>query len=80
MAAPHSPSSQTAAATRRVSVARQSAAGSRTAGEFGSWCFQRRRIRDMITAARGTQFDPQVVDAFVAIPDATFLRIAADLR
>ncbi|HUZ29845.1 MAG TPA: HD-GYP domain-containing protein [Solirubrobacteraceae bacterium] len=36
--------------------------------------------RDMITAARGTQFDPQVVDAFTAIPDATFLRIAADLR
>jgi HD-GYP domain-containing protein (c-di-GMP phosphodiesterase class II) len=36
--------------------------------------------RDMITAARGTQFDAQVVDAFTAIPDATFLRIAADLR
>jgi hypothetical protein len=33
-------------------VARQSAAGSRTAGAFGSWCLQRRRMRDMITAAQ----------------------------
>jgi ribonuclease P protein subunit RPR2 len=36
--------------------------------------------REMITAGRGSHFDPQVVDAFASIPDATFLRIAADLR
>jgi putative nucleotidyltransferase with HDIG domain len=36
--------------------------------------------REMITAETGRQFDPQVIDAFVSIPDSTFLRIAADLR
>jgi ribonuclease P protein subunit RPR2 len=36
--------------------------------------------RAMITDESGRQFDPQMVDAFTAIPDSTFLRIAADLR
>ncbi len=36
--------------------------------------------REMITAETGRQFDPQVIDAFVSIPDSTFLCIAADLR
>jgi ribonuclease P protein subunit RPR2 len=36
--------------------------------------------RAMITAARGTQFDPRVVDAFNSIDDEVFERIAADIR
>jgi putative nucleotidyltransferase with HDIG domain len=36
--------------------------------------------REMIVAGAGTHFDPQIVDAFTAIPDDTFVRIAADLR
>jgi ribonuclease P protein subunit RPR2 len=31
--------------------------------------------REVITAASGTQFDPQVVDAFTVVPDAEFDRI-----
>jgi ribonuclease P protein subunit RPR2 len=35
--------------------------------------------RAIVTAGRGTQFDPAVVDAFNTIEDATFARIAVDL-
>lgn len=38
------------------------------------------QAREMILAESGGQFDPQIVDAFGAIPDATFLGIAAALR
>jgi len=36
--------------------------------------------RAMIVAETGTHFDPQVIDVFTTIPDATFLRIASELR
>jgi ribonuclease P protein subunit RPR2 len=36
--------------------------------------------REMISAASGTQFDPHVVDAFNSIDDATFERIAAEIK
>ena len=36
--------------------------------------------RAMITAERGTQFDPRVVDAFNSIDDEVFERIAAEIR
>ncbi len=39
-----------------------------------------RTARAMITAESGSQFDPQVVEAFNLVPDATFERIAAELR
>ena len=34
----------------------------------------------MITAERGTQFDPRVVEAFNTIDDEVFERIAAEIR
>jgi ribonuclease P protein subunit RPR2 len=36
--------------------------------------------REMITDESGKQFDPGVVEAFNSIPDATFERIAAEIR
>jgi ribonuclease P protein subunit RPR2 len=36
--------------------------------------------REIIVAESGKQFDPGVIDAFTAIPDATFERIAAEIR
>jgi putative nucleotidyltransferase with HDIG domain len=36
--------------------------------------------REMIVAESGRQFDPEVVDAFSAIPDASFERIGAEIR
>jgi HD-GYP domain-containing protein (c-di-GMP phosphodiesterase class II) len=36
--------------------------------------------RALITAESGTQFDPRVVDAFNAIDDEVFERIAAEIR
>ncbi len=39
-----------------------------------------RCARAMITAERGTQFDPRVVDAFNSIDDHTFERIASEIR
>ena len=36
--------------------------------------------RTMITSESGTQFDPRVVDAFKAIDDQVFERIAAEIR
>jgi putative nucleotidyltransferase with HDIG domain len=36
--------------------------------------------RAMILAGAGTHFDPRVVEAFTAIPDATFLHISSELR
>jgi ribonuclease P protein subunit RPR2 len=39
-----------------------------------------RYARQMITAGRGTQFDPRVIDAFDAIDDQVFERIAAEIR
>jgi len=39
-----------------------------------------RYAREMITSGSGTQFDPRVVDAFNAIDDQVFERIAAEIR
>ena len=39
-----------------------------------------RYARAMITAEKGTQFDPRVVDAFNSIDDHTFERIASEIR
>ena len=39
-----------------------------------------RYARAMITAEKGTQFDPRVVDAFNSIDDHVFERIAAEIR
>jgi putative nucleotidyltransferase with HDIG domain len=39
-----------------------------------------RYARAMITAEKGTQFDPRVVDAFNSIDDQTFERIASEIR
>jgi ribonuclease P protein subunit RPR2 len=39
-----------------------------------------RYARQMITGGSGTQFDPRVVDAFNAIDDQVFERIAAEIR
>jgi putative nucleotidyltransferase with HDIG domain len=39
-----------------------------------------RYARAMITSEKGTQFDPRVVDAFNAIDDQTFERIASEIR
>jgi ribonuclease P protein subunit RPR2 len=36
--------------------------------------------REMILAASGTQFDPEVIEAFARIPDETFVRIAAEIQ
>jgi ribonuclease P protein subunit RPR2 len=36
--------------------------------------------REMIVAGSGTQFDPRVIDAFCTIDDATFTRIAEEIR
>jgi HD-GYP domain-containing protein (c-di-GMP phosphodiesterase class II) len=36
--------------------------------------------RAMITSESGTQFDPRIVDAFSAIDDTVFQRIAAEIR
>jgi len=36
--------------------------------------------REMIDTGSGSHFDPEIVEAFQSIPDATFLRIAAELR
>jgi putative nucleotidyltransferase with HDIG domain len=38
------------------------------------------RARKMIVAGAGTQFDPRVVEAFDSIDDATFERIAREIR
>jgi putative nucleotidyltransferase with HDIG domain len=38
------------------------------------------RARTMIVAGAGTQFDPSVVEAFDSIDDATFERIAREIR
>jgi putative nucleotidyltransferase with HDIG domain len=39
-----------------------------------------RYARAMITAEKGTHFDPRVVDAFNSIDDQTFERIASEIR
>jgi ribonuclease P protein subunit RPR2 len=36
--------------------------------------------REMIAGGSGSHFDPRIIEAFHSISDATFLRIAADLR
>jgi ribonuclease P protein subunit RPR2 len=39
-----------------------------------------RAAREIIVAERARQFDPGVIDAFCSIPDATFERIAAEIK
>jgi ribonuclease P protein subunit RPR2 len=36
--------------------------------------------REMIVAESGSHFDPRVIEAFRAIPDETFRRIAAEIQ
>jgi ribonuclease P protein subunit RPR2 len=38
------------------------------------------RARVMIVAGAGTQFDPRVIEGFNSIDDATFERIAREIR